>query len=144
MYRSIATLCNGRCLFAALPACRCWVNTAGSGLHRSLRAAGFLLSGQRWTPGITLDLGAPFNLNGLRYLPRQSGGSNGIITGYTISASTDGTTFTPVTSGSWAADAAEKSATFTARSARYLRLTATAGVGGFANAAELTVLGSPR
>ncbi|NNG35180.1 discoidin domain-containing protein [Nakamurella aerolata] len=93
---------------------------------------------------ITLDLGAPYNLNGLRYLPRQSGGSNGIITGYTISASTDGTTFTPVTSGSWGADAAEKSATFTARSARYLRLTATAGVGGFANAAELKVLGSPR
>jgi alpha-galactosidase len=86
---------------------------------------------------ITVDLAAPYTVNGLVYLPRQDGGTSGIITGYTISLSTDGTTFTPIDSGSWPADTSTRSARFPATQARYVRLTVTAGVGGYASAGEL-------
>jgi alpha-galactosidase len=86
---------------------------------------------------ITVDLGSAHTVNGLVYLPRQDGGASGTITGYTISVSTDGTMFTPVASGSWPADLSTRSASFPATSARYIRLTATSGVSGYASAGEL-------
>jgi alpha-galactosidase len=86
---------------------------------------------------ITVDLGSAYTVDGLVYLPRQDGGISGTITGYTISVSTDGTTFTPVASGSWPADLSTRSASFPATSARYIRLTATSGVSGYASTGEL-------
>jgi hypothetical protein len=92
---------------------------------------------------ITLDLGGSYNVTGLQYLPRQDGNYNGNITSYTISVSTDGTNFTQVATGTWADDPTLKSATFPARTARYIRLTALAGHNGYASAAEINVLGTP-
>ncbi|WBB70744.1 discoidin domain-containing protein [Micromonospora sp. WMMD812] len=92
---------------------------------------------------ITLDLGGVYDLTELRYRPRADGNLTGNITGYTIAASTDGTQFTPVTSGVWANDATQKAARFTARGVRALRLEATAGHNNLAAVAELVQLGVP-
>jgi lysophospholipase L1-like esterase len=92
---------------------------------------------------ITLDLGGSYDLTGLRYLPRQDGNHNGIITAYGVSVSSDGSTFTQVTSGSWADNSSSKSADFPAQHAHYVRLTALGGGNGFATAAEINVLGTP-
>lgn len=88
---------------------------------------------------ITVDMGSAHTVHGLVYLPRQDGGTSGTITGYTISVSTDGTTFTPVASGSWPADTSTRSAAFPATDARYVRLTATSSIAGYASAAELNI-----
>lgn len=92
---------------------------------------------------ITLNLGDSYYVNQVKYLPRQTG-TNGIITGYRILTSTDGTAFTQVAGGTWANDATEKSATFAGVKAGYVRLEATAGQGGFASAAEIKVFQLPR
>jgi uncharacterized repeat protein (TIGR01451 family) len=92
---------------------------------------------------ITLNLGGSYNVTGLLYLARQDGNRNGDITSYTISVSTDGTDFTQVAAGSWADDVTGKTVRFPAQTARYIRLTALAGHGGFASAAEINVLGTP-
>ncbi|MFD0692941.1 discoidin domain-containing protein [Paenibacillus sp. GCM10027628] len=88
---------------------------------------------------ITLNLGTKFSVNKLKYLPIQYLSTNGIITAYNVYASTDGTNYTKVASGTWNADKSEKTVTFATVEAQYVRLEATAGVGGFAAAAELNV-----
>ncbi len=99
---------------------------------------------QKW---IALDLGQIRAVDGLRYLPRQDS-SNGIITGYKIFVSSNaddwnGTanTWTEVASGSWDNNAAWKEVSFATASARYVKLLATSGVGGFASAAEVRITG---
>jgi hypothetical protein len=92
---------------------------------------------------LTLDLGGEYQVTGLRYVPRQDGNPNGIVTSYAVEVSTDGTTFTQVATGSWAADDSTKSAAFPARAARYVRLRALAGVNGYTSAAEVNVFGQP-
>jgi hypothetical protein len=101
-----------------------------------------------WSPlaplpqSITLNLGGSYTIKRLRYLPRNGldGYTNGRITSYNIYVSTNGTTFgSPIASGTWANDALEKSATFTAVTASYIRLEAVQGVNGFASAAEINV-----
>ncbi|WP_314584940.1 discoidin domain-containing protein [Paenibacillus terrigena] len=87
---------------------------------------------------ITLKLGAVFPIDKVKYLPRQEG-SNGIITGYNVYVSKDGVTFTKVASGTWANNNAEKVATFDPTDALYVKLEATAGVNGWASAAEINV-----
>ncbi len=87
---------------------------------------------------ITLNLGGTFNINTIAYLPRQSG-SNGNITGYNVYVSKDGVDFAKVASGTWANNSAEKFATFTPTNASYIKLEATAGVNGWASAAEFNV-----
>jgi alpha-glucosidase (family GH31 glycosyl hydrolase)/uncharacterized protein YjdB len=87
----------------------------------------------------TLNLGMKFSVNKLKYLPRQYMGTDGNITAYNIYVSTDGTNFTKVTTGTWNADKLEKTVTFDTAEAQYVRLEATAGVNGFAAAAELNV-----
>ncbi|UVI32000.1 discoidin domain-containing protein [Paenibacillus spongiae] len=87
---------------------------------------------------ITLNLGGTYNINKVTYLPRQSG-SDGTITGYNVYASTDGVTFTKVATGHWANDISQKNATFTPTKASYVKLEATAGVNGYASAAEINV-----
>lgn len=88
---------------------------------------------------ITLNLGGTFPIDKLAYLPRPSG-SNGIITGYNVYVSTDGVTFNKVASGTWTNDIAEKVATFDPTDASYVKLEATAGVNGWASAAEISIL----
>jgi endo-alpha-N-acetylgalactosaminidase len=88
---------------------------------------------------ITLNLGGTYNVTNLKYLPRQAGGVNGIITAYNVYVSDDGTNFTKVATGSWANDATEKNASFASTSASYVKLEATAGNGGYASAAEINV-----
>lgn len=87
---------------------------------------------------ITLGLGGLYPVNKLRYLPRRAGG-NGIITGWQIATSLDGSAFIEALTGSWTDDVSEKAAIFPTVLARYVRLTATAGVNGFASAAEIRI-----
>ena len=87
---------------------------------------------------LTLGLGGLYPVNKLRYLPRRDGG-NGVITAWQLATSLDGITFTEVLTGSWAADVSEKTAVFPTVEARYVRLTATAGINGFASAAEIRI-----
>ncbi|HET7369848.1 MAG TPA: discoidin domain-containing protein [Gammaproteobacteria bacterium] len=91
---------------------------------------------------ITISLGQTYNVSTLRYLPRQDSGPgshNGIITRYEIYTSMDGTNFTQVASGRWTDDKTEKSASFAATKAAYIRLVATAAVNDNASAAEINI-----
>ncbi len=73
---------------------------------------------------ITIDMHATASVTGLTYLPRQDKVSNGNVGRYSISVSTNGTTWsTPVTTGTWGDDKVRKDAVFAAVSARYVRLT---------------------
>ncbi|HZC71539.1 MAG TPA: discoidin domain-containing protein [Jatrophihabitans sp.] len=92
---------------------------------------------------ITVDLGDQYHVSGLIYQPRQDNNANGNITSYTISVSSDGTNFADVAVGDWVGDATTKTARFPDQTARYVRLTALAGHGGLASAAEINVLGIP-
>ena len=86
---------------------------------------------------ITLELAKAREIKGYNYLPRQSG-TNGYITKYKIEVSTDGEEFTEVAAGDWARDAKLKTVEFDPVNAKYIRLTALEGVGGFASAAEVS------
>ncbi|WP_171645785.1 endo-alpha-N-acetylgalactosaminidase family protein [Paenibacillus phytorum] len=88
---------------------------------------------------ITLNLGGTYNINQIKYLPRQDGGKNGMIMNYNLYTSTDGIHFTKVTSGTWATDGKEKSIVFTSTSAAFVKLEATNGHNGWASAAEINV-----
>ncbi|HEX8632246.1 MAG TPA: RICIN domain-containing protein [Catenuloplanes sp.] len=98
----------------------------------------------RWQSGtplpqsVTMDLGAVWsNIDAVTYLPRQDRANvrdtpitTGNITGYRVLTSTNGTSFTEAARGAWAGTSALKYARFAAVSARYVRLEATATVGG--------------
>jgi alpha-galactosidase len=88
---------------------------------------------------VTLDLGSVQRVAGVTYQPRLDGTSTGTITAYRAELSSDGTTYSPVASGNWADDSSLKSVTFAPATARYVRLVATAGDGGYASAAEIRV-----
>ncbi|MFS0839755.1 exo-alpha-sialidase [Paenibacillus sp. 1P03SA] len=96
-------------------------------------------NGTDTTREITLNLGGAYSLSKLTYLPRQDSSSNGTITSYEIYTSADGTAFTKAVSGTWANDKTLKTAVFAANGARYVKLKALAGAGGFASAAEIGV-----
>nr|WP_308801039.1 discoidin domain-containing protein [Streptomyces polyasparticus] len=94
---------------------------------------------------ITIDMKSARAVSALSYQPRRSG-VNGRIGAYTVTTSTDGTTFgAPVASGTWRDDDTVKGATFTRTvSARYVRLTATSEAGGrgpWSSAAEIRLAG---
>lgn len=92
---------------------------------------------------ITLDLGSEHVLDGLRYLPRQTG-TNGNLKDYQVQVSTDNLTWgDPVAAGSFAGGIDAKQIDFAETTGRYIRLTglnAQNGLG-FGAAAELTPLG---
>jgi len=92
---------------------------------------------------ITIDTGALRTLAGLTYQGRLDGGTTGNITRYTVELSLDGIVYTATASGAWADDSSIKSAAFSPATARYLRLTATSGDGGYASAAEIGVSDVP-
>jgi len=91
---------------------------------------------------ITLDLGRRRPATALLYTPRYDSNPNANITEYTVHVSSDGDSFTPVTSGSWPADGATKAVALPPGRVRYIRLEAHAG-NGYAGAAELNVALTP-
>jgi hypothetical protein len=93
---------------------------------------------------ITLDLGqVEPDMGILLYVPMYEATatplSDGAITEYVVATSVDGQSFGEATSGTWAADASMKIATFAPTEARYIRLEALSAVGGFAAATEIAV-----
>jgi galactose oxidase len=96
---------------------------------------------------VTIDMHATNTVVGLTYLPRPaSTGRNGVIGGYRIETSTNGTTWgAPVASGTLADDSTQKNIAFAATQTRYVRLTALTEAGNrgqWSSAAELNLLGS--
>ncbi|MGY1690636.1 discoidin domain-containing protein [Geodermatophilus sp. SYSU D01105] len=92
---------------------------------------------------VTIDMTAPRDVSGLRYLPRQDGTPNGRIGRFSVSTSLDGVAYTLVSTGTWADTAAEKAVAFPPHSARYVRLTAHTEAGGrgpWTSAAGIVVL----
>src|SRR5215831_348097 len=93
---------------------------------------------------LVLDLGGQYQVDGLRYLPRQDGNPNGTIAGYQFYVSSDGTTWgSAVAAGTFAADTTEKTVRFPATPGRYVRLVALSEINGqpWTSAAELNVFG---
>lgn len=92
---------------------------------------------------IALDLGSEHLLDGLGYLPRQSG-TNGLIKDYEVYLSHDSTTWgSAVATGSFPAGTALARVDFAETAARYVKLVALSSQNGlqFAAAAELTPYG---
>ncbi|MER7536847.1 discoidin domain-containing protein [Streptomyces sp. NPDC097704] len=94
---------------------------------------------------ITIDMHRTAAVSALVYQPRKDG-INGRAGAYTITTSTDGTTFgTPVSTGTWRDDDTVKTATFTrSANARYIRLTVTSEAGNrgpWTSAAEIRLSG---
>ncbi len=106
----------------------------------------------RYTPSddplphtLTLDLGTRYHVDGLRYLPRQDGGTNGTVAGYEIYTSLDGSTWgSAVATGTFASDTTEKTVRFAVTVARYVRFVATSEINGnpWTSAAEINVYGT--
>ncbi len=96
------------------------------------------------THWIQFTLSSEYLVDGLNYLPRQSG-TNGIITEYKILTSADGETWTEVASGEWAGDSSEKTVKFDPVQTKYIRLKAEAAITDqaiqFASAAEIRLTG---
>ena len=95
---------------------------------------------------IQFELGEEYIVDGLRYKPRTSGGTNGIITEYEIQVSNDGENFTTVTSGEWENDRTWKVVEFEGQNVKYVRLVSLASVSDqpayvFSSAAEIRLTG---
>ncbi|KAL8961081.1 MAG: hypothetical protein Q9193_002311 [Seirophora villosa] len=93
----------------------------------------------------TIDQGSDKAVSGLGYLGPPT--AQGRIGQYTIHKSTDGTTWTPVTSGTWTDDDKPKSTEFGAVTVRYIRLTALSEAGNrgpWAAAAEINLFDGSR
>ena len=93
---------------------------------------------------ITIDMQNTYLVNGFRYQPRNGASNNGNIGQHNILVSTDGITYTTISSGTWANDKIVKQTDFTNVPARYVRLMAITEAQGtgkqWASAAELNVL----
>ncbi len=92
-----------------------------------------------------INLGASYDIDGIRYLPRQDGGVNGRIGQYEIYVSTDGNTWgAAVHTGTFPNDATEQEVTFTPTPGQYIRLRAISELNGnqFTSVAEINVLAS--
>lgn len=93
---------------------------------------------------LTVDMGEVRPVTALTYLPRQDGEHGGTVTAYAVALSTDGSTFTPATTGHWwALDTEGTFATWPATRARYVRLEVLAGYRGHASAAEIGLFEPP-
>ena len=94
---------------------------------------------------IQFELTEGYEVDGLRYKPRTTGNTNGIITRYDIQVSDDGVSFRSVASGSWAGDRNWKVVEFDAENVKYVRLVAldalTDNAYVFACAAEVRLTG---
>ena len=94
---------------------------------------------------IQFELTEEYAVDGLRYKPRTTGNTNGIITQYDIQVSDDGVSFTSVASGNWASDRNWKTVDFAPQTVKYVRLVAvdalTDNAYVFASAAEIRLTG---
>jgi hypothetical protein len=91
---------------------------------------------------IVIDLGGTFDVGGLSYLPRQDSSENGMIAGYEVYISQDGSAWEqPVDSEAWENSRDQKEIDFPAKTGRYLKLRSLSEVNGnpWASAAEITV-----
>ncbi|WP_226924845.1 discoidin domain-containing protein, partial [Georgenia satyanarayanai] len=93
---------------------------------------------------ITLDLGGDYTVQTLRYLPRQSGGTNGMLRDYAVRVSADGQTWgEPVAEGMLPQSTAPQTIGLEPTVGRYLRLDFLTSYSDwsnhFASAAELNV-----
>lgn len=90
---------------------------------------------------VTIDLGQVYNLSGIKYIPRQDGNTNGCITKYNISTSTDGQNYNTVASGEWEPTSEAKIVNFDDKlQVQYIKIEALDGVSGYASAAEIQPL----
>lgn len=107
----------------------------------------------RWSSGtdpfphdITIEIDSAYNVNGLEYLPRQDGSSNGRIGEYEIYISTvAGELGTMIDSGTWANNSSVKYGFFTATPGTFVTLRAKTDASGNGHTcmAELNLLGQP-
>ena len=91
---------------------------------------------------IQLDLRGQYDVTAVHYRPRQDASPNGRIARYEVYVSADGTNWgTAVATCSWIDSTAEQSATFAAKTGRYVRLRALSEVKGqrWTSVAELNV-----
>ena len=92
---------------------------------------------------IVINMNQVYNVNGVSYLPRQDGISNGNIGQHTIELSLDGTNWaTPVVIGAYLDDNSTKRTTFQTKPAQLVRLTALSEAGArgpWTSAAEINV-----
>jgi len=89
---------------------------------------------------LNLQFARATQISAIKYLPRQDGGTNGIITAYSLLGSSDGINFSLLKDGTLAADKSMKTIAFAGPPLVALRLQITGGVGGFASGAELQVV----
>ena len=94
---------------------------------------------------IQFELTEDYTVDGLRYKPRVTGNTNGIITRYDIQISDDGVNFESVAAGNWAGDRNWKVVEFNGVQPRFVRLVAldalTDNAYVFACAAEVRLTG---
>jgi alpha-L-fucosidase len=94
---------------------------------------------------ITIDLGGVWsNVSTLEYLPKQwnrTNSTDGDITSYTILTSTDGVTFTPVATGTWAGNGKTKLAEWPNRNVGFIRIQVDAATGDYANISGIRIGG---
>ncbi|MBN1652957.1 MAG: family 43 glycosylhydrolase [Deltaproteobacteria bacterium] len=93
---------------------------------------------------IQIDLGAVWNIDEMRYLPRQDGNENGIIIDYEFYAGMSRNDWGyPVAAGAFTANQEAKRVSFTTTRARYVRLVALSEINGdeWASVAELDLIG---
>lgn len=106
-----------------------------------------------WTPvlaplphHVVINLGETLFMNGMTYLPRQDGVSNGNIGQYTVEISTDGNTYTQVAAGTFVDDNSLKEVGFPGANVAYIRFTALTEAGNrgpWSSAAEFTFTPAP-
>jgi len=96
---------------------------------------------------ITIDMKATYLVDGVTYLPRQDGNSNGNIGRHQIFTSTDGNNFNLAAFGTWLDDASEKTADFETTPSRYIRIVSLSEAGNrgpWTSAAEINVYESKK
>jgi len=91
------------------------------------------------------ELTEEYDVDGLRYWPRQAGNDNGTITKYEIQVSDDGVEFETIATGDWEANRQWKIASFEGRNVKYVRLVSLEAVSDvayvLASAAEIRLTG---
>jgi hypothetical protein len=92
---------------------------------------------------LTVNLGTSYSVNGIRYLPRQDGDTNGTIAQYEVYVSVNGSTWgTAVASGTFPSDTTQKTVRFAEKTGQYVQLKGLSEIHGnpWASVAELTTL----
>ncbi len=127
---------------------------SGQGPEKALDGDTSTLWHSQWSAGhnradhwFVIDYGKEYMMDGLRYLPRQTGGTNGIITEYKIEVSTDGVAYTEAATGEWDSSTSWKTVDFEPVKARYMKLTvldalSVESANDYASATEIRVTGT--